>query len=228
MTKSRVFYRDSVAAADPEDADASEGLRRAPAPAPSPKPIRAQRLLVNTLLDQRADVANRVREAIVARIPAYRAIRREAVDAEVWHQFERALRSASGGHAGLDEPQWAETGASRAREAYPSTTCCAPGVSVSRWSLSAQARRRDARALTTRRCWSSSSRYWHGPTSLWRRQPGRIGTPSWRWRWRRTRAARRSYGARSSARCRPPNCECTRRCTDWTRRGVHRRARPTR
>ncbi|ASL11891.1 PucR family transcriptional regulator [Mycobacterium intracellulare] len=119
MTKSRVFYRDSVAAADPEDADASEGLRRAPAPAPSPKPIRAQRLLVNTLLDQRADVANRVREAIVARIPAYRAIRREAVDAEVWHQFERALRSASGGHAGLDEPQWAETGASRAREGIP-------------------------------------------------------------------------------------------------------------
>ncbi|OBF82631.1 PucR family transcriptional regulator [Mycobacterium sp. 852002-51163_SCH5372311] len=92
----------------------------------SPKPRRYQpvrpdagttwAVLVGALLDEHADVAGRVREAVAARVPAYRAIPGEALDAEVRLEVERVLRCAC---AALDERELVELaaiGEARARD----------------------------------------------------------------------------------------------------------------
>jgi hypothetical protein len=79
-------------------------------------------VLFDTLLGDRAELAGRVREAISAQLPSYRAMPRKALDEEVGFQVERVLRSAHAGHANVSERELvdlAAIGEARAQQGVP-------------------------------------------------------------------------------------------------------------
>jgi hypothetical protein len=79
-------------------------------------------VLLDTLLGEHKDLARRIRKVIQTRLPAYRSIPREALDAEVGLEVERILRSARAGCSTLtdhEHAELAEIGAARARQGVP-------------------------------------------------------------------------------------------------------------
>jgi hypothetical protein len=79
-------------------------------------------VLFDTLLGEHEDLARRVREAILVRLPAYRSIPREALDVEVGLEVQWVLQSARSGHAALNDREIAELaaiGEARARQGVP-------------------------------------------------------------------------------------------------------------
>jgi PucR C-terminal helix-turn-helix domain/GGDEF-like domain len=79
-------------------------------------------VLFDTLLGEHEDLARRVREAILVRLPAYRSILRTALDVEVGLEVRQVLQSARSGQAALNEREIGELaaiGESRARQGVP-------------------------------------------------------------------------------------------------------------
>jgi hypothetical protein len=74
-------------------------------------------VLIETLLHERADLAGRVRAAIQAKLPAYRAMPAETLEDEVGIQVERVLWSARYGRAEVSD--LAAVGEARARQGVP-------------------------------------------------------------------------------------------------------------
>src|ERR1700758_5476644 len=71
-------------------------------------------VLIETLLHERSDLAGRVRAAIQAKLPAYRAMPAETLEDEVGIQVERVLWSARYGRAEISD--LAAVGEARARQ----------------------------------------------------------------------------------------------------------------
>jgi hypothetical protein len=79
-------------------------------------------VLVGALLGENRELARRVREAIEAKLSAYRPIPREALDIEVGLQLGQVLRFAGGGQIGLNDQERTElaaVGEERARQGVP-------------------------------------------------------------------------------------------------------------
>lgn len=79
-------------------------------------------VLFETMLDEHQELAERIRAAMQARLPAYRSIPRQTLAAEVGLQVRRILISASGGHADVSGDELAELaaiGTARARQGIP-------------------------------------------------------------------------------------------------------------
>ncbi|OBF82685.1 PucR family transcriptional regulator [Mycobacterium sp. 852002-51163_SCH5372311] len=74
------------------------------------------------MLGEYQELAERIREAMQARLPAYRSISRQTLSAEVGLQVQRVLLSASAGHAevsGDELAELAEIGEARSRQGIP-------------------------------------------------------------------------------------------------------------
>jgi hypothetical protein len=79
-------------------------------------------VLLETLLGEQRELAERVCEGIQIRLPAYRSIPCAALDLEVRLEVERVLRSARIGRAASnsqDDPELAAIGEARARQGVP-------------------------------------------------------------------------------------------------------------
>ncbi|WP_082966986.1 CdaR family transcriptional regulator [Mycobacterium sp. 852002-51163_SCH5372311] len=79
-------------------------------------------VLFETMLGEYQELAERIREAMQARLPAYRSISRQTLSAEVGLQVQRVLLSASAGHAevsGDELAELAEIGEARSRQGIP-------------------------------------------------------------------------------------------------------------
>lgn len=75
--------------------------------------------LFDALLDEHADLARRVREALQAEMPAYRSLPVSALEADIRIEVERVLRSARSGRTAVSGPELAEladVGETRARQ----------------------------------------------------------------------------------------------------------------
>lgn len=83
----------------------------------------SRELLLDALLDQLADIAGSVREAIEAQIPTYRALSSEALGEEIGLQLHRVLRSARSvrvaGGEGDEFAELAAIGETRAQQGVP-------------------------------------------------------------------------------------------------------------
>ncbi|HEX7323567.1 MAG TPA: helix-turn-helix domain-containing protein [Mycobacterium sp.] len=83
---------------------------------------KAWNILFETLLGEQQQLAERVRDAMQAQLPAYRGLPREALDEEVGLEVRRVLLSARAGRAVLDEGELAElaaVGETRAQQGVP-------------------------------------------------------------------------------------------------------------